>query len=516
MADNVAITAGSGTSIATDDVGGVHLQRVKLDVGADGASDPVVGSLPTRHTTSAAATATWTSATADETSLTLDVSSYASVGLVLAGDGGTCTQGLVLFEVSVNGTTDWVQVASPLAYSDWSVSATRSWSLTDLNGTSSPYPFTFGVGPYKGFRVRLTDVIVGTISVAVTAVASSAPGATEVIAKQDVNEPYNVIVQTLPNVTVGAALPAGDNNIGNVDIVTLPALPSGTNNIGDVDIASALPAGDNNIGNVDVVSLPALPTGTNNIGDVDVLSLPALPAGTNNIGDVDIASALPTGSNTIGAVNLAQYTPASGRLPVDGSGVTQPVSGTVAVSGSVAVTNAGTFAVQPAGTIAHDAADSGYPVKVGSRAINALGTAVANNDRTDNVSDTFGRQLTGHIDPAMQVHKFVSVTTQQTGTDVWTPAAGKRIAVTSVILGSFGTTAARVILWFGDNADTTFTVGTDQVLCAASFAPSATAKPGLVYTPGVNPVFCTTADRELHLTTDAGISLDITVEGYEW
>lgn len=33
MADNVAITAGSGTSIATDDVAGVHYQRIKLAVG---------------------------------------------------------------------------------------------------------------------------------------------------------------------------------------------------------------------------------------------------------------------------------------------------------------------------------------------------------------------------------------------------------------------------------------------------------------------------------------------------
>lgn len=43
------------------------------------------------------------------------------------------------------------------------------------------------------------------------------------------------------------------------------ALPAGTNNIGDVDILS-IAAGDNNIGNVDVVSLPALPTGSNVIG----------------------------------------------------------------------------------------------------------------------------------------------------------------------------------------------------------------------------------------------------------
>lgn len=48
MADNVTIDPGASPSapIATDDVGGVHYQRVKLDVGADGASSPVVGTLP--------------------------------------------------------------------------------------------------------------------------------------------------------------------------------------------------------------------------------------------------------------------------------------------------------------------------------------------------------------------------------------------------------------------------------------------------------------------------------------
>jgi hypothetical protein len=78
-------------------------------------------------------------------------------------------------------------------------------------------------------------------------------------------------------VRLGQAIPAGTNNIGDVDVLTLPALPAGTNNIGDVD----------------VLTLPSIPAGTNNIGDVDVLTLPALPAGTNNIGDVDIVT-LPT------------------------------------------------------------------------------------------------------------------------------------------------------------------------------------------------------------------------------
>lgn len=46
MADNVAITAGLGTSVATDDVAGVHYQKVKLDVGGDGVSLPLSNSNP--------------------------------------------------------------------------------------------------------------------------------------------------------------------------------------------------------------------------------------------------------------------------------------------------------------------------------------------------------------------------------------------------------------------------------------------------------------------------------------
>jgi hypothetical protein len=41
MADNVPITAGVGTDVATDDVGAVHYQRMKLDVGGNGVAQPV-------------------------------------------------------------------------------------------------------------------------------------------------------------------------------------------------------------------------------------------------------------------------------------------------------------------------------------------------------------------------------------------------------------------------------------------------------------------------------------------
>ena len=129
------------------------------------------------------------------------------------------------------------------------------------------------------------------------------------------------------------ALPAGTNNIGDIDVLSLPALPAGTNNIGDVDILT-IAAGDNNIGNVDIVSLPALVAGTANIGDVDVLTLP----------------------------NVAQAT-------------------------------ASNLKNEPNGHVAHDGIDSGNPLKMGGRARTSNITSVAQDDRVDAIFDKNGRQI---------------------------------------------------------------------------------------------------------------------------
>src|SRR3990167_7718436 len=45
MADNVKITQGTQTDIATDDVSGVQFQKIKLDTGADGISSAFTGTL---------------------------------------------------------------------------------------------------------------------------------------------------------------------------------------------------------------------------------------------------------------------------------------------------------------------------------------------------------------------------------------------------------------------------------------------------------------------------------------
>ena len=209
---------------------------------------------------------------------------------------------------------------------------------------------------------------------------------------------------------------------------------------------------------------------------------------------------------------------ASGNIAVTQSGTwTEANSSAIAASLSVLDDwdNTASDGASVSGDVAHDAADAGEPVKIGAKAANALPTAVANNDRANAIADLFGRILTAHIDPAMQVKKSYNTTSQQTGADVWSPTSGKKIAVTSLIIGTYGTTAGRLILWFGANADTTYSEGTDEALFKASFAPSATVKPGAVvnFNP---PFFAATADHEIHITTDAALSVDIVVVGYEF
>lgn len=168
-----------------------------------------------------------------------------------------------------------------------------------------------------------------------------------------------------------------------------------------------------------------------------------------------------------------------------------------------------------AGDVAHGSTDSGNPMKAGGKGSNALPTRVSNGQRTNLITDLWGRLLVSHIDPDMQVWKSFNAATQQTGADVWSPASGKKIAVTYLVVASYGTTTGKVVLWFGDTGDTTYSEGTDQVLWKGSFAPNANSKPGSIVAIPMS-VFCTAADREIHITTDAAISIDVSVYGYEW
>lgn len=169
-------------------------------------------------------------------------------------------------------------------------------------------------------------------------------------------------------VTISAALPAGTNNIGDVDVLTLPtvtlanqvnpfssAIPI-SDNAGSITVDGTVAATQSGTWNINNISgTVSLPTGAAtettlsslnskvtacNTGAVTISS--ALPAGTNNIGDVDVL--------TLPNVTLASQTnPFTSAIPVSDNG------GSITVDGTVAATQSGTWNVTvntalPAGT----------------------------------------------------------------------------------------------------------------------------------------------------------------------
>ena len=165
------------------------------------------------------------------------------------------------------------------------------------------------------------------------------------------------------DVTITGPLPAGTAVIGTIRQIGAFTVTPGTGSWGvALSTLPMLPAGTNNIGDVDVLTLPALSAGTNNIGDVDVLSLPALPAGANNIGDVDVLTlpALVTGSAIVGRVGIDQTTP----------GTTNKVS--IGTDGTVAIN-----AALPAGTNAIGKLSANSGVDIGDVDVLSLPALIA-------------------------------------------------------------------------------------------------------------------------------------------
>ena len=190
-------------------------------------------------------------------------------------------------------TTDTAGVHTPHHNVD-NFPATQAISAASL-------PLPTGAATETTLGTRLTESDFDTKTGALTETAPGTDTASSGLngRLQRLAQRLTSLIAQLPAALVGGRL---DVNLGAAPAtVTVGALPAGANNIGDVDVLT-IAAGDNNIGNVDVVTLPALPAGSNNIGDVDLAS--AIPAGTALIGRVNPEPET-TGGLTIG--------PGSGR-----------------------------------------------------------------------------------------------------------------------------------------------------------------------------------------------------------
>jgi hypothetical protein len=355
-----------------------------------------------------------------------------------------------------------------------------------------------------------TVVISGTVAVTDNSGSLTVDGS--VTANQPASTAYKVIISDgTSDVPIDAAHSDGETNTENhIDVGAKNLVFNGSTwdrSRGDATNGMLVNLGTNNDVTVTGTVTANAGTGSFTVAQATAASLNATVVGTGTFA----VQASQSGTWTLGAnsgVDIGDVTinNASGASAVN----IQDGGNSITVDGTVTVTDG----LNIEGDVAHDSVDSGNPVKIGFQAESSFPTAVATGDRANGISDVFGRQLVAHVDAGMQVWKGANVATTQTGTDIWTPSAGKKICMTYIAISSYATTAGRVILWLGASGDTTYNAGTDQLVWAGSFAPSANAKPGAIISLpyGITAV---TADHRLKLTTDAGISLDVTVYGYE-
>lgn len=203
MADNVAITAGSGTDIAADDIASVWYQRVKIGLGADGtAVDAVAG---------AGAVDTGT----QRVTLASDDPAVALLGTMDADTGSMVT---LLTQIDGYLDTEVQAIVTAVQLLDNVVSGSGV-NVSQFGGVAPD--LGSGVVGAGTQRVTLaTDVPLPAGTNAIGKLAANAGvtiGAVEIVSDQVVS--------------IMNALPAGDNNIGNVDIVTQPARAATTDTI---------------------------------------------------------------------------------------------------------------------------------------------------------------------------------------------------------------------------------------------------------------------------------------------
>lgn len=428
MADNVAITPGSGASIATDDCGASgHTQVVKLAISANADATPIPADATngldvdvTRTVPPVPAVVTMqNAATANGDGTSLDVSGY---GLALLSITGTFGAN-VRFEGSIDDT-NWALIYA---------SSNSQGNSAPASGTSNAMDVILQCGGYKSVRARIESYTSGSITVKGRACAAGS-------AVQAVNITGSV------GLTGGAAVIANGgiahDGIDSGNPVKLggyasAAAPSDVSGDGDrvngwflrngaqatvLTAAGALVGGD----------------ATNGL-DVDVTRVSGNVAVTLAAGAAAIAKAedVASASADVGvpAMAVRKATPANLSDTDADYEMLQMSAGRLWVSND------------SAGDVAHDGPDSGNPIKVGGQARTTNRTAVANGDRSDFICDDMGRQVvvSGQVRDLIAI-QHTQIASSAAETTIMSAVASTFLDLTMLILTNQTGTAVNVTI----------------------------------------------------------------------
>jgi hypothetical protein len=323
MADNVAITAGSGTTIATDDVSGTHYQRMKL---VDGTLD----------STTAIAAGGGVEAGALRVTLASD-----STGLVSVDDNGS--------SLTVDGT-----VTANLA------AGTNNIGDVDVLTVPAPLSTTGGGTEATALRVTVASDSTGVLSVD--------DNGSSLTVDAPVGTPVNVQIGDGTRTATVRDTGASDSlNVAIVDASGNQVTSFGGGTQYTEDAASA--GGE---------------TGT------VILGVRNDAAASKTSADGDFSAIATDSAGRVGVADLG------GSLTVDGFASAGAAAFVKITDGTnTAVVNS-VGGLEITGSTAHDAVDGGNPLKIGAVAESSIvGTAnVADGDRTNVYADLDGVMIT--------------------------------------------------------------------------------------------------------------------------
>lgn len=465
MADNFTVTPGVGKTIAADEISTVYYQRIKLIHGADGVNDGDVSTanpFPIRVT----------DGTNVVTVRSLTNSKALNVSLV-DGNGDHIT--------SVGGGTEYTEdaaaAANPVGKAPILVRQDTPAGLTSTDGdnvaqrgtnygaafvqvlsSSGSFIDSFGGGTQYTEDDASAANPVGTMLIGRRRDTLSTETTTDgdntainVTAKGEVYVKHTdtlTVTATALDTIAGAVRAedsaSADGHTGIPAIAIRKATPGNTSGTdGDYEIlqmsagrlwvdASGVTLTVNGSGVTQPVSVAA--------GATTIAKAEDVASADGDVGVPAMAVRKATPANTSGADgDYEMLQMSAGRLWVDASGVTLTVA-------SHEVTNAGTFAVQAAGDVAHDAADSGKPQKIGGMARTTNPTAVADADRVNAIFDKLGKQVVVGSIRDLKTTQYTVITSSTSETTVLTAAgAGVFLDVYGVIVTNSSATTCEVI-----------------------------------------------------------------------
>lgn len=202
MADNVAITAGSGTTIAADDIGGVLHQRVKISQGADGSGTDVSSAAPLQVSLAN------TAANTNKLLVTPDLPSGASTAAKqpALGTAGSSSTDVISVQGIAAGTALPASQSGTWTVQPGNTANTTAWKV-DGSAVTQPISGNAGILPLTSGGLSISSAIMASGTNATSVKASAGQLYSAQVTNNSANIGYLKFYNTAGTPTAGSGTP---------------------------------------------------------------------------------------------------------------------------------------------------------------------------------------------------------------------------------------------------------------------------------------------------------------------